>query len=54
MESDAHLFSCVGYSDLLDNVCYNMFIKLEVPLDVLSDGDKKLMKVVQDWKHLIT
>ena len=46
VESDAHLFSCVGYSDLLDNVCYDMFIKLEVPLDVLSDGAKKLMKVV--------
>ena len=45
VESDVHLFSCVGYRDLLSEVHYDMFMNLNVSTEELSVGAKKLLKV---------
>ena len=45
VESDVHLFSCVGYTDLLSGVRYDMFMNLDVSVDELSAGAKKLIQV---------
>ena len=45
IESDVHLFSCVGYCDILCGVQYDIFMNLDVPIEELSDGAKKLLKV---------
>ena len=45
-ESDIHLFSCVGYNDLLGNVKFEMFMTLDATVDELSAGAKKLLLVV--------
>ena len=44
-ESDLHLFSCAGYSDLLEGINFDMFMTLEGSLDDLSRGAKQLLKV---------
>ena len=44
-ESDLHLFSCAGYSDLLEGINFDMFMTLECSLDDLSRGAKQLLKV---------
>ena len=46
-ESDMHLFSCAGYSDLLEGVDFDLFLKLEGSIEELSVGAKKLLKVVE-------
>ena len=45
-ESDVHLFSCVGYNDLLGDVDFNMFMTLDASIDELSAGAKRLLKVL--------
>ena len=45
VESDVHLFSCVGYRDLLSEVHYDMFMNLNVSTEELSVGAKKMLKV---------
>ena len=45
VESDVHLFSCAGYTDLLSGARYDMFMNLDVSMDELSAGAKKLLKV---------
>ena len=47
VESDVHLFSCAGYNDLLGDIDFDVFMKLEVSMDVLSVGAKKLLQVVE-------
>ena len=44
VESDIHLFSCVGYCDILCGVQYDMFMNLDATIEELSDGAKKLLK----------
>ena len=44
IESDVHIFSCVGYRDLLSGVRYDMFMNLDVPIEELSNGAKNLLK----------
>ena len=46
LESDVHLFSCVGYNDLLGCVNYDSFMTLNASIDELSAGAKQLLKVV--------
>ena len=47
LESDVHLFSCVGYNDLLGDVNFDMFMTLEASNEELSFGAQRLMKVVE-------
>ena len=46
IETDVHLFSCVGYRDLLQDIPYTMFISLVDPMEILSVGAKKLLLVM--------
>ena len=46
-ESDMHLFSCAGYSDLLDGINFDLFITLESSIEELSLGAKQLLKVIE-------
>ena len=46
-ESDPHLFSCAGYSDLLGGVNMDLFMTLDCPFDELLCGAKKLLKVIE-------
>ena len=46
-ESDLHLFSCAGYSDLLDGINFDLFLKLECSTEELSVGAKQLIKVIE-------
>ena len=52
-ESDVHLFSCAGYSDLLVDVSFEMFMTLDNPIEELSVNAKKLLLVKIDWTALI-
>ena len=45
IESDVHLFSCAGYSDLLYDIRFNMFMTLNHPIEELSVGARRLLKV---------
>ena len=45
VESDVHLFSCVGYSDFLGDVNMDLFLTLNAPNDELLVGARKLLKV---------
>ena len=47
LESDVHLFSCVGYNDLLGDVNFDMFMTLEASNEELSFGAQRLLKVVE-------
>ena len=47
LESDVHLFSCVGYIDLLGDINLDMFMNLDVSMDELSAAAKRLLKVVE-------
>ena len=44
-ETDLHLFSCSGYSDLLAGVAFEMFVALNVGSEELSRGAGALLKV---------
>ena len=46
-ESDIHLFSCVGYNDLLGNVDMEMFLTLDATTDELLAGAQKLLLVIE-------
>ena len=46
LESDVHLFSCVGYNDLLGDVKFDMFMDLEASIEELSTGAQRLLKVL--------
>ena len=46
IETDVHLFLCVGYGDMLHDIPYNMFMLLEDPMEVLSVGAKQLLMVM--------
>ena len=46
LESDVHLFSCVGYNDLLGDVKFDMFMTLEASIEELSTGAQRLLKVL--------
>ena len=46
-ESDMHLFSCAGYSDLLDGINFNLFLTLDCSMEELSLGAKQLLKVIE-------
>ena len=46
IETDVHLFSCVGYRDLLQDTPYTMFMSLVDPIEILSEGAKKLLLVI--------
>ena len=55
LDTDPHLFSCPGYSDLInDNMSYDMFILLNVSLETLRSGAIRMrmvnerLKVLQD------
>ena len=51
VENDIHLFSCVGYNDLLSEVRYDMFMNLDISTEELSVGAKKLLKVKERLEH---
>ena len=44
-ETDLHLFSCGGYSDLLVGVQFEIFMALNVGMEELSRGARALLKV---------
>ena len=46
-ETDMHLFSCAGYSDLLEGVEFDIFFKLQCSTEELSANAKKLLKVIE-------
>ena len=41
------IFSCAGYSDLLDGINFDLFITLESSIEELSLGAKQLLKVIE-------
>ena len=45
IESDVHLFSCAGYSDLLHDVRFDMFMTLHESMEDISSAAKKPIKV---------
>ena len=45
MESDIHLFSCAGYSDLLGDVDFDLFMTLDASTEELEVCARKLLKV---------
>ena len=45
MESDIHLFSCAGYSDLLGDVDFDLFMTLDTSTEELGVCARKLLKV---------
>ena len=47
MDTDEHLFTWLGYRYLIEgtNICYEMFFKLDVPIDGLGHGAKVLMSI---------
>ena len=45
VESDIHIFSCAGYSDLLGEVDMDRFLTLNASIEELSLGAKKLLEV---------
>ena len=45
IDTDAHLFQCCGYSDLVVNICYEMFFTLKDGLDVLYEAANTMIKV---------
>ena len=47
VESDPHLFSCAGYSDLLGGIDMDLFLTLDCPIDELLLGAKQLLKVIE-------
>ena len=49
-ETDIHLFTCPGYSDLLDDVDFAMFTTLNASNEKLSAGAKKLIQVLERLK----
>ena len=50
LETDIHLFTCPGYSDLLDGVDFEMFLTLNASNEKLSFGARKMLKVLQRLK----
>ena len=46
-ENYIHLFACAGFSDLLEGVNFDLFMKLECNVEELSFGAKKLLKVIE-------
>ena len=58
-DTDEHLFSCWGYLDLVNNIDYSMFHRLDVSMEKLSAGAKVLLKMyerlsgVQDDKDMV-
>ena len=45
METDMHLFSCAGYTDLLEEINFEIFMSLNCSTEELSKGAKALLKV---------
>ena len=50
VESDMHLFSCVGYTDLLCDVDIDWFLTLNASTDELLFGARKLLEVEKRLK----
>ena len=48
MDTDEHLFSCVGYLDIMEEkIDPNIFYTLDVPMTVLSRGAKILLMIYE-------
>ena len=49
MDTDEHLFTCWGFTDLLEgeNIHHELFYKLDVPMEVLSVGARVLTKMYE-------
>ena len=49
MDTDEHLFSCMGYLDIMEEqqIDPNMFYTLDVPMTVLSRGAKILLRIYE-------
>ena len=49
MDTDEHLFTCWGFTDLLEgeNIHHEHFYKLDVPMEVLSVGARVLKKIYE-------
>ena len=47
-DTDEHLFSCCGYLDIHKfEVRHDMFMKLDIEMDKLSDGAKILLRIYE-------
>ena len=47
LESDIHLFSCAGYSDLIGDLKMELFFTQDASIDELFVGAQKLLRVIQ-------
>ena len=45
LDTDEHLFSCLGYIDLTNGIDYGMFHRLDVSMKKLSEGAQVLLRI---------